>query len=61
MNNVRNLRRKLNKIGYDLVKLGRGDMYGYVIVDQNINGVVAGGGSNYGLTLTEVEEWLSDE
>ena len=61
MNNVRNLRRKLNKIGYDLVKLGRGDMYGYVIVDQNLNAIVGGGGSNYGLTLAEVKEWLSDE
>ena len=59
--NTQKLRRQLEKIGYSLVKLGRGDMYGYVIVDPNTTGVVAGGGSNYGLTLDEVEEWLSDE
>lgn len=60
MSNVQTLRRKLNRIGYNLVKLGRGGNYGYVIVDQQLNGVVAGG-SLYGLTLDEVAEWLSDE
>ena len=61
MNNAQNLRRKLNRIGYSLVKLGRGDNYGYVIVNQHLNGIVAGGGSVYGLTLEEVEEWLTEE
>ena len=60
MCNVQNLRRRLDKIGYSLVKLGCGSRYGYVIVSQN-NCVIAGGGSNYGLTLDEVSEWLSDE
>jgi len=60
MCNVQTLRRKLDRNGYSLIKLGRGDSYGYVIVDQQLNGVVAGGGSNYGLTLDEVEDWISE-
>jgi len=60
MCNVQTLRRKLDKNGYSLIKLGRGDGYGYAIVNQQLNGVVAGGGSNYGLTLDEVEDWISD-
>lgn len=59
--NIRTLKRRLNAIGYDLVKLGRGDNYGYVIVDTNINAVVAGGGTVYGLTLDEVEDWLTGD
>jgi len=34
MCNVQTLRRKLDRNGYSLIKLGRGDSSGYVIVDQ---------------------------
>ena len=61
MNNTQNLRRRLNRIGYSLFKRGRGDNYGYVIVNPQLNCVIAGGDSVYGLSLEEVKEWLSEE
>ncbi len=64
----RNLRRKLNKIGYSLVKLRTGNSYpaylggGYMIVDANRNVLVAGGAQWFEqLTLDEVEAWLTEE
>lgn len=54
------LRRQLDKLGYSLVKRGRGAGYGYMIVNQFFNTVEAGERLP-GLSLDEVEDWLSDE
>lgn len=58
------LRRHLDKIGYSLVKCGRGDRYGYMLYDREHKTIYDGGCHYdyfYGLTLDEVEDWLSNE
>lgn len=57
MKSVSQLRRILNNNGYSLIKRERGED-SWMIVNTNINGVVAGGDN--GLTLDEVQEWIKE-
>jgi hypothetical protein len=61
------LRRKLDRMGYRLMKSRARDpddltFGGYQIVDVQINGLVEGHGNagrGYGMTLDDVQEWIA--
>jgi hypothetical protein len=63
------LRRRLDRMGYRLMKSRARDPYdltfgGYQIVDVQINGLVAGhghAGRGYAMTLGDVQEWIVTE
>ena len=54
------IRRQLNKLGYSLCTYRKFGISGYMIYDPNTNFAVAWS-EPYGLSLEDVEKWLSDE